>query len=255
MTKFFGKILHMLATGLGSIFNLLINLMNVIVMTFEGIRRILFLIFIFGCSTFFFLPVIALAIPYYWWYIIFIILIIPILGPKFISLLRYANYTLTEWLYDRGESLITGEKVGFDSLSDYSDKYKYEREQERIRKAQAEARARQEEMNKRFEEFFSNFNEANFNNSSWQNSYTNSSFDGRPRDVGFREKYESACQTLGLSYDTDIYQVKLNYRKLAKKYHPDLNKEAGAKEKFQKVNEAYEFLSEENINKYKKNYG
>ena len=44
------------------------------------------------------------------------------------------------------------------------------------------------------------------------------------------------------------------YRKLAKKYHPDLNKEPGAKEKFQEINDAYEFLSEENIKKYKNNY-
>ena len=54
--------------------------------------------------------------------------------------------------------------------------------------------------------------------------------------------------------NTDIYDVKLAYRKLAKKYHPDLNKEPGAKEKFQEINDAYEFLSEENIKKYKNNY-
>ena len=73
-------------------------------------------------------------------------------------------------------------------------------------------------------------------------------------DLGFKEKYEKACSVLGVDYQTDIYEVKLNYRKLAKKYHPDVNKDPGATEKFQEVNDAYEFLTEENINKYKTNY-
>ena len=34
----------------------------------------------------------------------------------------------------------------------------------------------------------------------------------------------------------------------------EISKEAGAKEKFQEINDAYEFLSEENIKKYKNKY-
>ena len=94
------------------------------------------------------------------------------------------------------------------------------------------------------------FNQGNFGGygGSYQNGY------GGVNDLGFKEKYEQAANVLGVTVNTDIYEVKLAYRKLAKKYHPDLNKEAGAKEKFQEINDAYEFLSEENIKKYKNNY-
>lgn len=254
MAKIFGKLLHYLARGLSSVFNLLINLMNAIVMTFEGIRQLFVAVFIFGCSAFFFFPFLLIALPMEIWILLFVIIIIPILGPKFISFIRYANYTLTEWLFDKSESLITGKKVGYDSIYDYSNKYKEDAEKERIRKAKEEARAREEEMNRRFEEFFGGFSFGNFQDANWQNSYGQNSYSNMAYDVGFKEKFEKACDTLGLDYNTDIYQVKLNYRKLAKKYHPDINKEEGAKEKFQEINDAYAFLTEENINRYNKSF-
>ena len=43
----------------------------------------------------------------------------------------------------------------------------------------------------------------------------------------------------------DQEYVKKQYRKLALKWHPDKNKDIIAKEKFQKINEAYDFLSKE----------
>ncbi|MBU7004050.1 MAG: molecular chaperone DnaJ [Theionarchaea archaeon] len=50
--------------------------------------------------------------------------------------------------------------------------------------------------------------------------------------------------TLGLSRDAKPDEVKSAYRKLAKKYHPDLNKDnpKEAEEKFKEVSEAYEVL-------------
>lgn len=264
MNKFFGKVLHGLATFIGTIFTVLINVMNILVMTFEGIRSLLALVFMIGCSTFIFLPTLLLFLPPKVWYAIFIILIIPVLGPSFISLLRYGNYVLTEWMYDRANYLITGEKVGFENLSDYSEKYKIDQEKERQRQAEEEARARQERMYDYFEDLFGNFtyydtrdfNQGDFtgfggNGQGYQNY--NGGFSG-VNDFGFKERYEKAIGKLGVPVNTDIYEVKLAYRKLAKKYHPDLNKEPGAKEKFQEINDAYEFLSEENIKKYKNNY-
>lgn len=254
--KFFAKIINGLATFLGTLFNILINIMNVIVVTFEGIRQLLFGIFIIGCSTIFIFPIIPLFLPKEVMYFIFAVIFIPILGPKFISLLRYINYILTEWLYDKADTMISGKKVGYDSLSDYSNKYRYEQEQARRRAQEEAARRQQEEMNRRFEEFVRNFagyqNQrtygGNYNQAGYQGSY------GGPQNIGFKEKYEQACQTLGVGLDTDIYEVKLNYRKLAKKYHPDINKDPGATEMFTKINDAYEFLTEENIKKYKQNF-
>ncbi len=51
-------------------------------------------------------------------------------------------------------------------------------------------------------------------------------------------------QILGVSRDADKEELKRAYRRLARKYHPDVNKEPGAEEKFKEINRAYEVLSE-----------
>ncbi|MFW9866274.1 MAG: molecular chaperone DnaJ [Candidatus Thorarchaeota archaeon] len=58
-----------------------------------------------------------------------------------------------------------------------------------------------------------------------------------------RDYYE----VLGVGKDASLNEIKLAYRKLARKYHPDVNKEdPNAKEKFIELQEAYEVLSDEN---------
>ena len=51
-------------------------------------------------------------------------------------------------------------------------------------------------------------------------------------------------KTLGVEKTASDDEIKSAYRRLAKKYHPDVNKEAGAAEKFKEINEAYEVLSD-----------
>ncbi len=51
-------------------------------------------------------------------------------------------------------------------------------------------------------------------------------------------------EILGVSRDASKEDVKRAYRRLARKYHPDINTESGAEERFKEINRAYEVLSE-----------
>lgn len=56
-----------------------------------------------------------------------------------------------------------------------------------------------------------------------------------------RDYYE----VLGISKDATPEEIKKTYRRLARKYHPDVNKEPDAAEKFKEVKEAYEVLNDD----------
>ena len=49
---------------------------------------------------------------------------------------------------------------------------------------------------------------------------------------------------LGVSRDASEDEIRSAFRKMSKKYHPDLNHAPGAEEKFKEVNEAYQVLSD-----------
>lgn len=51
---------------------------------------------------------------------------------------------------------------------------------------------------------------------------------------------------LGVSRTASKDEIKSAFRKLARKYHPDVNKEPDAADKFKQINEAYEILSDDN---------
>ena len=55
----------------------------------------------------------------------------------------------------------------------------------------------------------------------------------------------SLYETLGVDKSASAEEIKKAYRRLARKYHPDINKEAGAEDKFKEINAAYEILSDE----------
>ena len=58
--------------------------------------------------------------------------------------------------------------------------------------------------------------------------------------VDFRDYYE----TLGVARDASEQDVRKAYRKLAREYHPDVNKDPDAEERFKEISEAYEVLSD-----------
>ncbi|MBW7934657.1 MAG: J domain-containing protein [Gemmatimonadaceae bacterium] len=56
----------------------------------------------------------------------------------------------------------------------------------------------------------------------------------------FKDYYD----TLGVKPDAGEAEIKAAYRRLARKYHPDVSKESGAEDRFKAINEAYEALRE-----------
>ena len=55
---------------------------------------------------------------------------------------------------------------------------------------------------------------------------------------------KSLYETLGVSENASADEIKKAYRKLARKYHPDINKDESAVDKFKEINAAYEVLSD-----------
>ena len=56
-----------------------------------------------------------------------------------------------------------------------------------------------------------------------------------------RDYYE----ILGLSRNAGKDDIRSAYRRLARQYHPDVNKEAEAEDRFKEINEAYQILNDD----------
>lgn len=254
-----GKILYYLAKGISFLLKGLINITEIIVELVSNIGKGLLGLFIGlismgGCLfllllgpygiTLLFHPVI---LP-----IVLLLIMIPILGTRFVSYLKYLRYMLTEYLFDKSDNLVKGKAMEFPTLGEYGDKYKRVQEEKRRR----ERRKRQEEQQKMWEERFRQWNRYQQQQRGaggyWNQGggYNQGQGFANPA-IEFKQKYEESCDVLGVDYNADKSEIRSAYRRKAKKYHPDINRSANATEMFQKVNDAYEFLSDANIERYK----
>ena len=64
------------------------------------------------------------------------------------------------------------------------------------------------------------------------------------RDEIMPVEYKDYYAILGVNRDAKPDDIRKAYRKLAKEFHPDVNKSAGAEEKYKEINEAYEVLKD-----------
>ena len=248
LKKSYGYILRGTGNVLDFLLNILISITQVIVtITLTVGRGLLGLLGFGGCLIIFFffgpLGFFVLFHPAILGPILFLVLV-PILGTQLISILKYIKYMVTEFLFDRANYLIDGKQNEFSSFNEYGNKYKRMEEEKRNKERQRRQAEQQREWEARFSQWSQQGQYYQASGGGYQQGFANPAID-------FKDKYEKSCDLLGIGYETDKYEAKLAYRKKAKEYHPDINHAPNATEMFQKVNDAYEFLSDDNINRYK----
>ena len=183
------------------------------------------------------------------------IMIFPVVGAISIAYLKYIKYISTEYLFNLADYLKGREKARYHSLGYFKKAYR-RAEEERIRREQQRRYEQQREWEERFRQW--HYQNAQWGQGSYQRSYQGahgSQGYGQTSSnpyVEFKNKYKKSCDILGVPEDADQYRIKLAYRKKAKELHPDVNRDPNATRKFQEINDAYEFLNEDNIQRYKR---
>lgn len=256
--KIFGKIVLLFSLIISKILDFLIFITSITVNLISGVfELVLPVLLLGGCGIFFFFPFISLIFFSPLFILLFFSFIIaPIIGRKIVSLLKYGQYVIVEYLNDYGNYLI-GLKNNreYTSFKGYSDKYKTMREEAQKQERENAYRQQKEQFEEKFRQWSEYFNQRYGSYSENEQGYYGNNqgyYRSENLESEFKTEYEKNCDLLEVSYNADKYEIKLAYRKMAKKYHPDINKAHDATEKFQKINQAFEFLNEDNIERYKR---
>lgn len=273
-----GHVFYGMAVALDAVFGGVIAILDTIVILTESLRRSLAqLLAAGGCLLLFLLlnplGMLFLLRPEVLTFL-FVIFVVPMLGRTFISLLKYGQYVVTEYFFDYADFLKSGKTRKFQRFGEYGARY-IRKEQERMQREQEARRAAEQRMwEERFRQWYAQQAEAQ---RQYREQYRGQQGGygpygpfgpfgpgQRPGGAGssqggftnpyddFVSKYERSAKILGVPTDTDEYQVKLAYRKLAKQYHPDVNSAPDATKRFQEINDAYDFMSKDNMERYKR---
>jgi len=242
--RILAQILCATAKASNFVINLLIQLVETMVLYIGGFfKGCLVLLSMGGCL--FFLLFVNLGIrllmnPVILSTILFL-LVFLIFGGSIASYLRYVKYIVTEYLNNTANYLLDENKYRYKTFNEFKTDYK-KAEEERIREEQN----RYYEQQRAWEEQFrQRWYQQNYQGQgSYGQGYTNPNSE-------FKYKYERSCDILGVSYNADKDEIKRSYRKKAKEYHPDLSKLPDATKIFQDISSAYEFLNDENRQRYK----
>lgn len=259
MNKFYGNFFKYVGTAIDYVLEFFIGLFSLLTELTRSFRSLLLSVLFFGGCLFFFIFLIPMSFSSRrgtpWGSIVLLIFVFPVIGSFAVSRLKYLQYMATEYFYERADYYLLGKDVTYETMGDYGKRYERKIEAERRRQQEERARMEEEMFRRQFEAFF---NQGNFGG--YQESYGDfgggynqesyGSYDG-----GFKEKYEAAVHRLGVDVNADKYEIRLAYKKLAKKYHPDLNPEEDTTKLFQEINAANDFLNDENIARYKSMYG
>ena len=206
--------------------------------------------FIKGCAVLFgmggCLAVFLLAGPVGSWLIrnpaalaaVLVVLLFPIMGAASVSFLKYFKTVSTSYLFNLASFLKDFGNVRYRSYRSYKEDYR-QAEETAARREQARREQQQREWEQRFRQWQQQGRQ-------WQQGEQTTA---NPFD-DFQRKYENSCKILDVPFTADQYKIKLAYRRKAKAYHPDVNKDPNATRHFQAISEAYDFLNEDNIRRY-----
>lgn len=246
--KIFGKIIYGIAVANRFILSGLVYLIESGILLAKSFIKGCFLLLSLGGCLF-----LLLLIPLGGWLLsnplVLVILILlvafPILGALWLGKLKDYQEVSSRFLF--GQADYYKNPAGRTKRSYSYHKQAYETEKAEQARRAWEKRARQQRMwEERFRQWQGGFGGGyggpggGYSSGSASNPY-----------VDFKTQYEKSCATLGIPVTTEESRIKLAYRKKAKQYHPDVNSASDATAKFQEISEAYEFLNEDNIRRYK----
>lgn len=269
-----GKVIDGLLTLLIFIFQLISDMTDVVISFLVSILAA-------ACSFLLILPLLFIPIinsPIF--LIIAVIVLIPIITKPLLYILKKYQYALTNYFYDKSEAVIAGRQHS-KRVGEYARDYDLQ-QQRKTREA------RQQQWETIFGDMFGrrpNSGQSkggqqssrtggtygpNFGGFDWRDfgnfqqggynpgGYSQGGYEGYQRRqeasnvFTFKSDYENNARILEVPLTASYNDIKRAYRKLAKKYHPDVNKQPGANAKFTQITDAYNFFSEDKVAQYKR---